>query len=239
MLNENTITINKQVVEVIDGSLIAELTRDLTTAGYHFDIEQGRHWSHQQRWCHHNENGRPLTHPEMRQICAQAIGMHYSHFLYADRGCLGTYHSEDKTSNCPIALAVSEIEQMDIKEFQQLVVGQTDGGRILLPDGQTQEIVVTENGTTLINGEESLSPYLTRREGAPVHPNCHCRIPYQERRRLNECTGDCPCFHRFPIVAYILLHRDGTYERMTEGDDGIIKAARNACLAELRLGDNV
>lgn len=99
--------------------------------------------------------------------------------------------------------------------------------------------MVTEDGTTLINGEESLSQYLTRREGAPVHPNCHCRIPYRENRRLNECTRDCPCFDRYPILAYILLHQDGTYERMTERDEEVIEAARNARLAELRLADNV
>lgn len=123
MLADRTITINDQVIEVIDENLISNLTNDLTTAGYHFHVEQGKHWSHRQRWCHHDQDSRPSTHPELGQICAQAVGMHYSHFLYYDRGCLGEYHPEDKTSDCPIAHAVSEIEQMNINDFQQFVVG--------------------------------------------------------------------------------------------------------------------
>ena len=70
MIEDRTITVNNQIVEVIDGELIADLVRDLTSAGYHFNIAQGKQWSRRQRLCHHAQDGHPSTHPELGQICA-------------------------------------------------------------------------------------------------------------------------------------------------------------------------
>ena len=228
MVNDGTIRYEEST-EILSETLLGDLETELSDHGYAFETENGLHWTHNNQWCLHRGTGER----EHTEICAYLVGLHFTHFLYANMGCLGRDDHEDPLITCPIAVALNELEHQELNRFQDFVVGQTSGGYL------TQDIEVREDGTVLVDGIESASQYLRRREGAPIHPNCHCKVPYRENKLNSECPSDCACIHRSPTVAYIIVHRDGTIQKMHEIDEDVIQAHRIARIAERRLAANV
>lgn len=229
MVNDGTIRY-EECTEILSETLLGDLETELRDHGYTFETEDNLHWTHNNQWCLHRGAGER----EHTEISAYAVGLHFTHFLYAGMGCLRRDDDrEDPLIPCPISTALCELEHQELNRFQNFVVGQTSGGY------PTLDIEVREDGTVLVNGIESASQYLTRREGAPIHPNCHCKIPYRENKLTTDCPSDCSCFHRSPMVAYIIVHRDGSIQKMHELDEEVIQAHRIARIAQRRLAVNV
>ena len=228
MVNDGTIWY-EECTQILSETLLGHLETNLSDHDYAFETEEGLHWTHNNQWCLPRGTGDR----EQTTICAYAVGLHFTHFLYANMGCLGRDDHKDPLITCPIAAALNELEHQEMNRFQDFVVEQTSRGYL------TQDIDVREDGTVLVDGIESPSQYVRRREGAPFHPDCHCKVPYRENKLNSEFPSDCACFHCSPMVAYIIVHRDGSIQKMHEIEEEVIQAHRIARIAERRLAANV
>ena len=147
------------------------------------------------------------------------MGVHNTHFRAAQNGCNRT--TENPSAPCPIFVTIDDLKQADHARFEEGMIR-------ALPEYYlgAKSFEITSSGRVLIDGEETASQYLTRADGAAIHPNCHCMILYSDNKEQGECPGECPCFHRSPTIAYVLIHQDGRIERINASDPAALAIAR-------------
>ena len=197
--------------EDLDISHFATLVTDLADTAITTSIIRGNHWTHNHQWCPHQGTG-------LNKTCAYALGVHNTHFRANHSGCTNT---EDPSIPCPVYVHITEALAADQANFLE---GMRTAIPAYYPEAKTFE--VTSSGRVLIDGEETASQYLTRADGGAIHPNCHCMILYSDNKEQGECPGDCPCFHRSPVIAFVLIHPNGEVERINTNDPAALAIAR-------------
>ena len=200
--------------DIIDISHFATLITDLADTTVTENVIRGNHWTHNQQWCLHEGTG-------LRNPCGFALGVHNTHFRCNLTGCNRT--TENPAAPCPVYVTIDDARQADMSRFNE---GMMNALPEYFPGARTFE--VTSSGRVLIDGEETASQYLTRADGGAIHPNCHCMILYSDNnlKEAGECPDDCPCFHRSPVIAFVLIHQDGTIERINASDPAALAIAR-------------
>ena len=151
--------------------------------------------------------------------CNFALGVYHSHFRAQYMGC--NPRTEDPCAPCPVHEQIMMTELERRATFEQ---GMRDSCKGYYLEAKTFEI--TSTGRLLIDGEETSSQYLTRADGAAIHPTCHCVILYSDNKEAGGCPSDCPCFHKSPIIAFVLILPDGTIERVPANDEAALAIAR-------------
>ena len=198
--------------EILDISHFATLITDLADTAITETVIRGNHWTHSHQWCPHQGTG-------LKNPCGFAIGLHNTHFRSNHSGCSKTL--ENPSAPCPVFVMIHDHLLADQARFNQ-------GMMAALPEYYpgAKLFEVTSSGRVLIDGEETASQYLTRADRAAVHPNCHCMILYSDNKETGDCPGDCPCFHRSSIIAFVLIHEDGRIERINASDPAALAIAR-------------
>ena len=198
--------------EIIDISHFATLITDLADTAITETVIRGNHWTHNHQWCPHTGTG-------LQNPCGFALGIHNTHFRSNMTGCTKT--RENPAAPCPVYITITDHILADQARF-------TEGMMKALPEYYpgAKSFEVTSSGRVLINGEETASQYLTRADGGAIHPDCHCMILYSDNKEAGECPGDCPCFHKSPIIAFVLIHEDGQIERINASDPAALAIAR-------------
>ena len=156
--------------------------------------QEGNHWTHKHQWCGHYEDN------DLNAPCPQVVLVDQSHYRTMHTGCNPT--TENSLEPCPVfQILVSDAEE-NRRDFERNISATIEAHH----PGMTVEI--TSTGRVVINGEDTPSQYLNRADGTGIHPNCHCKICYLDNLEIGSCTSDCPCYHRSPTIAFIVIENN-------------------------------
>ena len=156
--------------------------------------QEGHHWTHKHQWCGHYDTD------EMNAPCPQVVMVDQSHYRTIHTGCNPA--NENPLEPCPVfQILVSDAEE-NRRDFERNISATIQEHH----PGTTVEI--TSTGRVIINGEDTPSQYLNRADGTGIHPNCHCKISYMDNLEKGSCPADCPCYHRSPTIAFIVIENN-------------------------------
>ena len=156
--------------------------------------QEGHHWTHKHQWCGHYDTD------EMNAPCPHVVMVDQSHYRTIHTGCNPS--TENPQEPCPVfQILVSDAEE-NRRDFERNISATIQEHH----PGTTIEI--TSTGRVVINGEDTPSQYLNRADGTGIHPNCHCKISYLDNLEKGSCPADCPCYHRSPTIAFIVIENN-------------------------------
>lgn len=175
------------------------------------ELNGGNHWTHKHQWCGHYEE------EDLKAPCPQIVVVDQSHFRMIHNGC--NPHTENPLEPCSAFQVLISDADENRRDFERNI-------RATIQEhhpGLTVEI--TSTGRIIVNGEDTPSQYLNRADGTGIHLNCHCKICYLDNLEKGTCPTDCPCYHRSPTIAFIMIENNVvTHIPLTDVD--AIAAAR-------------
>ena len=174
---------------------------------------QTHHWTHQNNWCSCDKSEEEI----MNAPCIMIFKIDSSHYRTRLLGCNPA--TEDSKEVCPVFKILMADMEENRSDFERSILN------TITEHHPNTTVEVTLSGRVIINGEDTPSQYLNRSDGTGIHPNCHCRISYIENKEIGECTTDCPCYHRSPVIAFILIENN-VVTRIPANDTARIEEAR-------------
>ena len=174
--------------------------------------QEGHHWTHKHQWCGHYEDA------DLNAPCPQVVMVDQSHYRTIHTGCNPA--TENPLEPCPVfQVLVSDAEE-NRRDFERNISATIQEHH----PGMTVEI--TSTGRVVINGEDTPSQYLNRADGTGIHPNCHCKICYLDNLEKGSCPADCPCYHRSPTIAFIVIENNVVTRIPFSDGQAILEARR-------------
>ena len=156
--------------------------------------QEGHHWTHKHQWCNHYEE------EDLNAPCPYVIVTDQTPYRTNHTGCNSA--NENSLEPCPVyQILISDAEENQ-RDFERNLSATIQAHH----PGMTVEI--TSTGRILVNGEDTPSQYLNRADGTGIHPNCHCKICYMDNLEKGSCPTDCPCYHRSPTIAFIVIENN-------------------------------
>ena len=174
---------------------------------------QTTHWTHQQNWCSCDRTDETI----MSAPCIMIFEINSSHYRTKLLGCNPA--TENAKEVCPVFKILMADMEENRSDFERSILN------TITEHHPNTTVEVTLSGRVIINGEDTPSQYLNRADGTGIHPNCHCRISYIENKEIGECTADCPCYHRSPVIAFIFIENN-IVTRIPANDTARIEEAR-------------
>ena len=194
-------------IEMATAKLAAEL------ADTEIPATQTTHWTHQHNWCRCDQTNAET----MGAPCTQVYIINSSHYRTRLLGCDPS--TENSLEVCPIFKVLMADMEENRNDFERSI------RNTITEHHPNTTVEVTLSGRVIINGEDTPSQYLNRADSTEIHLNCHCRISYLENKEIGECNADCPCYHRSPMIAFILIE-DNVVTRILVNDTARIEEAR-------------
>ena len=174
--------------------------------------QEGHHWTHKHQWCNHYEE------EELNAPCPYVIVMDHTYYRTTHTGCNAA--TENSLEPCPVyQVLISDMEENQ-RDFERNISATIQAHH----PGMTVEI--TSTGRIIVNGEDTPSQYLNRADGTGIHPNCHCKISYMDNLEKGSCPADCPCYHRSPTIAFIVIENNVVTRIPLNDTEALIEAQR-------------
>ena len=158
------------------------------------ETQTGHHWTHKHQWCGHYEE------EDLNAPCPQIVVVDQSHYRSIHNGCNPT--TKNPLEPCPVVQVLISDAEENRRDFERNISATIHKHH----PGMTVEI--TSTGRIIVNGEDTPSQYLNRADGTGIHPNCHCKICYLDNLEKGSCPADCPCYHRSPTIAFIVIENN-------------------------------
>ena len=174
--------------------------------------QEGNHWTHKHQWCGHYEE------EDLNAPCTQVVMVDQSHYRTIYTGCNPA--TENPLEPCPVfQILVSDAED-NRRDFERNI------SAIVQKHHPGMTVEITSTGRVVINGEDTPSQYLNRADGTGIHPNCHCKICYLDNLEKGSCPGDCPCYHRSPTIAFIVIENNVVTRILFTDGQAILEARK-------------
>ena len=171
----------------------------------------GHHWTHKHQWCNHYEE------EDLNAPCPYVIVMDHTHYRTIHTGCNPA--NENSLEPCPVyQILISDAEENQ-RDFERRI------SATIQEHHPSTSVEITSTGRIIVNGEDTPSQYLNRADGSGIHPNCHCKICYMDNLEKGSCPAECPCYHRSPTIAFIVIENN-VVKRIPINDEEALLAAR-------------